>query len=130
LVGSLLSEPNSTLVFEQPELHLHPKVQSRLADFFVSMILLGKQCIIETHSEYLVNRVRYQVAISKGSEISQKVRLYFVEKKGTNSEFRNIEVNKYGVIKDWPEGFFDENEKIAQELIKAGFQKKSEEKND
>lgn len=57
LVLSLLAPKHSTLIFEQPELHLHPRVQSRLADFFVSLNLLGKQCIVETHSEYIINRL-------------------------------------------------------------------------
>ena len=52
LVTSLLAEADTVLIFEQPELHLHPRVQSRLADFFLSMSLLGKQCLIETQSEH------------------------------------------------------------------------------
>lgn len=71
LLLALLSEKGSTLVFEQPELHLHPKVQTRLADFFVTMTLMGKQCIVETHSEYLINQLRYLVAISNEEEISR-----------------------------------------------------------
>ena len=49
----------ATLVFEPPELHLHPKVQSLLGDFFLSLALCRRQCIIETHSEYLINCLRY-----------------------------------------------------------------------
>ena len=50
LVASLLAAPDTTLILEQPELHLHPKVQTLLGDFFLSMTQLGKQCIIETHN--------------------------------------------------------------------------------
>lgn len=129
LVQSLLSESGSTLVFEQPELHLHPKVQTRLADFFVSMTVLGKQCIIETHSEYLINRLRYMSAITNSDDISKNVILYFVEKEKGYSNFRPIRINKYGVIEDWPIGFFDENEDNATETLKAGMQKRLAEKN-
>jgi len=80
LVLALLAEPGSTLIFEQPELHLHPRVQTRLADFFVSMTLLKKQCIVETHSEYLINRLRYLSVKSEGDQISSSVVIYFVEK--------------------------------------------------
>ena len=62
LVASLLSDPDTTLIFEQPELHLHPKVQTLLGDFFLSLTQLGKQCILETHSEYLINRIRFRIA--------------------------------------------------------------------
>lgn len=130
LVQSLLSEPGSTLVFEQPELHLHPKVQTRLADFFVSMTMLGKQCIVETHSEYLINRLRYLSAITKGDQISKDVILYFVEKEGNASNYRPIHINKYGVIEKWPKGFFDENEGIAAETLRAGIEKHKKEKKD
>lgn len=129
LVQSLLSEPGSTLIFEQPELHLHPRVQTRLADFFVSMTMIGKQCIIETHSEYMINRLRYMSAVIEGEKISNDVILYFVEKEKGYSEYRPIHINKYGVIEDWPQGFFDENEENAAETLKAGMQKKLREKN-
>ena len=59
LVMCLLAEPDSILVFEQPELHLHPRVQSLLGDFFLSMALCNKQCIVETHSEYFIDRLRF-----------------------------------------------------------------------
>lgn len=124
LVLSLLSDNGSTIIFEQPELHLHPRVQTRLADFFVSMTKLGKQCIVETHSEYMINRLRYRSAISEGKEISDSVILYFVEKKDGQSDYRKIKINEYGVIEDWPKGFFDENEEIASEILKAGMQKR------
>ena len=128
LIQSLLSEPGSTLIFEQPELHLHPKVQTRLADFFVSMTILGKQCIIETHSEYMINRLRYMSAITEGDSISKDVIIYFVEKEKGSSNFRSIRINRYGVIEEWPNGFFDENEANAAEVLRAGMQKKKAEK--
>ncbi|MGA7496242.1 MAG: AAA family ATPase [Isosphaeraceae bacterium] len=61
LVMALISEPEAVLLFEQPELHLHPKVQSLLADFFLAIVKTGRQCIVETHSEYLINRLRLRV---------------------------------------------------------------------
>ena len=127
LVQSLLSEQGSTLVFEQPELHLHPKVQTRLADFFVSMTMLGKQCIVETHSEYLINRLRYRSAVSNSDDISNNTILYFVENDSGHSNYRPIRINKYGVIENWPLGFFDENEATAAEILRAGLQKRHNE---
>ena len=124
LVLSLLARPDSTLIFEQPELHLHPRVQTRLADFFIAMSMLGKQCIVETHSEYLINRLRYLSAIGKGKDISDRVILYFVEKNGTHSCYRPIRINEFGVIPDWPKGFFDENEENAAALLRAAMEKR------
>ena len=70
VVSALLAEKGATLIFEQPELHLHPRVQTRLADFFLSMTILKKQCIVETHSEYLVNRLRYRSVMAEGDQVS------------------------------------------------------------
>lgn len=129
LVMSLLAKKGDVLIMEQPELHLHPKVQTRLADFFITMNALKKQCLIETHSEYLINRLRYFVAISDDSKIAKETMIYFVEKdKQTGcSKYREVTINKYGVIEDWPDGFFDESQKQSEAILKAGMEKRMNE---
>lgn len=126
LVMSLLAKRGDVLILEQPELHLHPRVQTRLADFFVTMELLDKQCLIETHSEYLINRLRFMVAKSDDTALADNTTLYFVEKDADMgySKYRPVTINKYGVIEDWPDGFFDESEKMAVEILRAGMAKK------
>lgn len=128
LVLALLAEADSTLIFEQPELHLNPKVQTRLADFFFSMTILKKQCIVETHSEYLINRLRYQVAKGQDDSISKNILMYFVEKEAESSTYKKVTINKYGVIEDWPKGFFDENEETSASILRAGMEKRKKEK--
>lgn len=124
LVLSLLAPKGSTLIFEQPELHLHPRVQARLADFFVSLTMLGKQCIVETHSQNLITRLRYQAAIREDDSISKDVMIYFVEKEYRESKYRKIRINEFGAIPDWPRGFFDENEDMAAGILRASILKK------
>ena len=96
------------------------------------MNALKKQCLIETHSEYLINRLRYFVAIANDSKIADDTMIYFVEKdKQTGcSKYREVTINKYGVIEDWPDGFFDESERIASEILRAGMEKRRQEEND
>lgn len=130
LVLCFLAEKGNTIILEQPELHLHPKVQTRLADFFISMNVLGKQCIIETHSEYLINRLRLNVVKSNSTKIADETMIYFVEKdqmKGS-STYRKITINPYGKIDYWPQGFFDEGEDLASQIVEAAFAKKRKEK--
>lgn len=127
LVMCFLAGKGDSIILEQPELHLHPKVQTRLADFFVSINALGKQCIIETHSEYLINRLRYLVAKTEDDKIANDTMIYFVEKEEGHSVYRSITINKYGVIDDWPKGFFDESEGIANMTLKAGMEKRKRE---
>jgi predicted ATPase len=124
LVMCLLADPDTVLLFEQPELHLHPKVQTLLGDFFLSMALLKKQCVIETHSEYLINRLRFRAAAAESDKVASQMTIYFVEKKEDKSQFRPIVVNEFGAIQDWPEGFFDQSQREAEETLKAAVKKK------
>ncbi len=124
LVSCLLAEPDSTLIFEQPELHLHPKVQSRLADFFLSITQIGKQCLVETHSEHIINRIRLRIAEgSEGSPWHDAAKVYFVENKNDSSTFREIKIDECGSILVWPEGFFDERQQETERILRAASQK-------
>jgi predicted ATPase len=128
LVMCLLAEKDTTLIIEQPELHLHPKVQTLLADFFLSMALLGKQCVIETHSEYIINRLRFRAASAAGDSLSNVMRVYFVEKKDGASSFREVVVNRYGAIPEWPDGFFDQSQSEAEDILRAATVKRKKER--
>ena len=120
LVMCLLADRDSTLVLEQPELHLHPKVQTLLGDFFLSMALCSKQCIVETHSEYLIDRLRFRIAAAPlESNLTNQAKIYFVEKTDQSSSFREVVVNDFGAINDWPDGFFDQSQKQTEEILRA-----------
>jgi predicted ATPase len=118
LVLALLAPVGSILIFEQPELHLHPKVQSVLGDFFLAISMLGKQCLVETHSEHLINRLRRRIVESEEATILPQIRIYFAEKEGAVSQFREVKPNEFGAIVDWPKGFFDESENESSIILK------------
>ena len=125
LVMCLLADRDSTLVFEQPELHLHPKVQTLLGDFFLSMALCNKQCIVETHSEYFIDRLRFRIAAAPPEkELNSQAKIYFVEKPSQASSFREVVINEYGAISDWPDGFFDQSQQQAEEILRAATMKR------
>ena len=120
IVAGLLAKPDTTLIIEQPELHLHPKVQSRLADFLLSLTQLGKQCLVETHSEHIINRIRLRIAEgTKSSPWQEATKVYFVEKQESGSSFREVSINEYGAIQEWPEGFFEEGLLETEKRIRA-----------
>lgn len=123
LLMCLLAKPGATIILEQPELHLHPAVQSRLADFFISLALADKQCIVETHSEYIVNRLRLRAATAPGDSFSSLLKLYFVEKQKDASVFRDVAINRFGSIPDWPSGFFDQTHKEIEDILMAAARK-------
>ncbi len=125
LTMCLLANADTTLIVEQPELHLHPKVQCLLGDFFLSMAFCNKQCIIETHSEHLVDRLRFRIAeAERGSAVLSKIKMYFVEKESVGSTFKEVQINEYGAIPNWPTGFFDVSQQQAENILRAAILKK------
>lgn len=129
LVSCLLADTDTTLIFEQPELHLHPKVQTLLGDFFLSMAMLGKQCLVETHSEYLINRLRFRSAAAReGHHVESMLKIYFVERENGESAFRDVQINQYGAILDWPDGFFDQSQSESESILRAAAQKRKRER--
>jgi len=123
----LLSEQDDVLIFEQPELHLHPQVQSRLCDLFIAMSQSDRQCLIETHSEYLINRLRLRIAQEKNERINNTSSLFFITKLNGCSEFSQIQINRFGSVIDWPKNFFDQTDReIENILYEAGKKKKKE----
>jgi predicted ATPase len=119
IVGSLLAPKGSCLIFEQPELHLHPKVQARLADFFLAMGFSGKQCLLETHSEYLVDRLRLRIAQASGDEVAKRVKIFFTEKAGGVTTCTPVEISKYGAALKWPKDFFDQSQREVEAIVQA-----------
>ena len=123
LLMCLTAPPDSTIIIQEPEQALHPKMQSRLADFFISMALSGRQCIIETHSEYIIEKLRYRIVKEKNESIKSKTKIYFAKKNDGKTEFEEIEISEYGAIMNWPEDFFDESSKWANDIDKAASEK-------
>lgn len=120
----LLSEPADLLILEQPELHLHPALQKRMADFLLVFVRAGRQILVETHSDHLVNQLRFQVAADESDEIKDLVKLIFAEQKDGITTYRESEINEYGGLsEDWPDGFLDVSAKSAQDLVRHGLRK-------
>ena len=104
------------IAIEQPELHLHPALQAKLAKAFLAAIKLAKrngyqlQLLIETHSETIVNY--FGVAIAKGLLSQEEVSVILFDKdaKTTCTQVRTSTYTQDGFLKDWPAGFFSSKE--------------------
>ena len=127
ILMALLAPTGSLLIFEQPELHLHPRVQTRLADFFISMAISGKQCLLETHSEYLIHRLRRRIAEAPGDQLTSLSKLYFVERSGDSTSCKPVDITKYGAVLDWPSDFFDQSQMETENILSAASIKRAEE---
>ncbi len=95
----------STIMLEEPEIHLHPLAQSVLAELFVEVSKeRNVQFIIETHSEHLFRRM--QTLIARQQITTNEAAMYFVEREGKAANMRVLELDDFGRVKNWPEGFF------------------------
>ncbi|TAW18726.1 AAA family ATPase [Rhizobium ruizarguesonis] len=124
VVTALLAQPGNLLIFEQPELHLHPRVQARLADFFLALALDGKQILLETHSEYLVDRFRLRIAQSDSDSIRPLINMMFSEKKAGTSTLTPIHISEFGAITNWPKDFFEQSQQDVGQILKAAASKR------
>jgi predicted ATPase len=124
IVTCLRTPPGSVILLEQPELHLHPAVQQKLADFLLAMARSGRQLIVETHSEYLVSRLRLRIAEDQSDETLSHVGLVFAEQEDDVSEFRPIATDEFGAIHDWPKGFFDQAATESRQILEQGLAKR------
>ena len=102
---------HSTIIFEQPDVHLHPAAQAGLADLFIAAIHAHEggapraiQLIIESHSEHFLRRLQRRVA--EQALAANEVAVYFCEPGGNGSTIRELRVDEYGNILNWPEHFF------------------------
>ena len=128
LVLCLLANPGSLILLEQPELHLHPGLQQRLTDFLIAMVRSGRQMIVETHSEYMISRIRRRIASDNEDILQSRVKVIFAERdRGTGfTTYRDIELSPYGDIEEWPKGFFDQAAEEEREIIRAGLEKQAQ----
>jgi len=120
----------SIVMLEQPEIHLHPAVQSGLADIIIhAAIYRNVQVIVESHSEHFIRRLQRRVAegesVPSGRSISaDDIFLYFTEHNKGESTLKHLRLNSFGEIENWPKDFFgDEFGEIAA-IKKAGLEKR------
>jgi len=129
LVAGLL---HRRIHIEQPELHLHPKMQADLTDFFIGLVKgdasfvesssspYDHVSIIETHSEYIALRLLRRIRETTHSDIMPKrlkltkedVTFYYFDSDGKTTNIKKLGVTDDGEFSDrWPQGFFPEREK-------------------
>ncbi len=118
LIAGYNLRPGDTLLTEQPEIHLHPKAQAELGDFFCDLHQMRVQSFVETHSEHLVLRLQQQVA--NGTIPYNDIVFYYVYAKGKRKQLVKMTLDRQGRFKEaWPEGFFPERLEEAKNLSRA-----------
>ena len=115
LVAGLTAAEGEILIVENPEAHLHPRAQSVLGKFMAWIARYrGVQLFVETHSEHIVNSFRVLTAQETLTPDDVNI-LFFDEHYEHFAE--SIEVDEKGHIHDWPEYFFDQEERDLDIII-------------
>ena len=106
VVQSVLRRQSSLLLIQQPEVHLHPRAQAALGTFFADLAATGKDTLlIETHSDYLIDRVRQEVA--KGTLDPNRVLILFFHKPRMETTVYPIHLDRLGNVEDAPDHYRD-----------------------
>jgi predicted ATPase len=129
LVQCFYAPPESIILMEQPEIHLHPSAQSALADVMIDVINSrenGKdrniQLIIETHSEHFLRRLQRRIA--ENTVKKEKVSAYFANISKTPATLEPLQIDIFGNIRNWPENFFGDEMGDITAQAKAAMEKR------
>jgi predicted ATPase len=108
----------STVILEQPEIHLHPLAQANLADVIINAAIhRGVQVIVESHSEHLLLRLQRRIAEEQIG--SDDVALYFCDITDRGSVLERLQLDLLGKIENWPMNFMGDAFGEAAEAEKA-----------
>jgi len=122
VVVAALADNNTLVAIEQPELHIHPRLQTELADVFIEAALGGQNnsFVLETHSEHLILRLLKRIRQTADNELpegsspvtAEDVGVLYVQPGNNGSEVISIPITEDGEFgRPWPEGFFAERAK-------------------
>ena len=115
VLAALLAPPGTLCLIENPEAHLHPRGQARLAELAVRASLAGVQVIVETHSDHFMDGVR--IAVRNGLIQPDQTAFHYFSREGGKIVVSSPRVNADGRLSSWPEGFFDQHEENLIKLL-------------
>lgn len=120
IVVAALSVPeDSLLLIENPEVHLHPAGQALMGQFVAEVAYSGRQVIVETHSDHVLNGIRRSVR--SGGLPAEDVALHFFRARTPGvPQALSPTLDNSGNVDAWPEGFFDQFDKDMDYLAGWG----------
>jgi len=104
VIESVLATKNKRVLIQQPEVHLHPRAQAALGTFFVDLVSSDhKEFVIETHSDYVVDRIRQEAA--RGKIKPEDVVILYFQRRGAKTAIHPLHLDKLGNVKGTPSGY-------------------------
>lgn len=106
IVDAQRAGTKTMLLLQQPEVHLHPKAQAALGSMVKDWVSKSEQVVVvETHSDYLVDRLRLEV--KRGNLSVGDLKIYFLEKSGNRTTLHALDVDAQGNVLNAPDGYRD-----------------------
>ena len=105
LTELLRDDSPKMFLLQQPEVHLHPRAQAALGSLFCSLAASGKQIIVETHSDYILDRVYMDIRDKRTDLKADDVSILYFERNELDVNIHSIKVDKDGNILDAPPGY-------------------------
>ena len=115
VVLTLLAEPDTLCLIENPESHLHPRGQAKLGELAARAAKAGVQVFVETHSDHFMDGVR--IAVRDGLIAPEDVAFHYFERQGGKAVVTSLQVDADGRLSEWPAGFFDQHEENLMRLL-------------
>ena len=115
VLAALLAPPGTLCLIENPEAHLHPRGQAKLAELAVRASLAGVQVIAETHSDHFMDGIR--IAVRDGLIQSDQTAFHYFFREGGKTVASSPRVDADGRLSSWPDGFFDQHEENLARLL-------------
>ena len=102
-----LLDPSGASLFlvQQPEVHLHPSAQATLASVFCTIAASGRQLIVETHSEYIIDRLRMDIRDRTTALKPDDVSVLFFERTDLDVHIHSLRFDEQGNVLDAPDGY-------------------------
>ena len=105
LAALFRSDGPPMLLMQQPELHLHPSAQAALGSLFCRTAEAGRQLIIETHSEYIVDRIRMDIRDGRTDLNPDDVVVLFFERSELDIQIHSLRFDEQGNVLGAPDGY-------------------------
>ena len=115
VVALLAARGDDLVIIENPEAHLHPGGQTNIAELASKAAGDGRQVILETHSDHVLDGIR--LAVAENLIRPEDVAMYFFSRDDEGVHVTAPEVRPDGSLDSWPEGFFDQQEKNLARLV-------------